>query len=100
MIQRIRKFKTKEEAVKNKNKGDRLFHDPFINEYFIVSPKKYIWKEGEFEENFIIISETLEECIKLRARNCQDCDYLPHRGSLKFCRRRTLLFNREKMEIL
>ena len=99
MSQRIRKFKTKEEAVQNKNKEDKLFHDPFINEYFIVSPKKYIWKEGEFEENFIIKPETLEECIRLRAENCQDCDYLPHRGRLKFCQRRQLLFNRERMEI-
>jgi len=94
------KFETKEEAIANKKKGDRLFYDPFINEYFIISPKKYIWKEGEFEENFIMMPETIEECIALRSGHCQNCEYLPHRhGSYKFCRRRSLLSNRERMEI-
>lgn len=98
---KITKFKTKEEAVANKNKEDRLFYDPYIDEYFIISPRKYIWKEDEFEENFIIMPETLEECINLRSGNCQDCKYVPHRmGSHKFCRRRMFLLNRERMEIL
>jgi hypothetical protein len=94
------KFKTKEEAVAKKKKGDRLFCDPHIHEYFIISPRKYIWKEGEFEENFIIMPETFEECIKLRFGNCQDCEYLPRRhGNYKSCQRRVLLSNRESMEI-
>lgn len=94
------KFKTKEEAIANKNKGDRLFHDPYIDEYFIISPRKYIWKECEFEENFIIMPETLEECIKLRSENCQDCEYIQHKlGNYKSCLRRTFLLNRERMEI-
>lgn len=94
------KFKTKEEAIANKNKEDMLFHDPYIDEYFIISPRKYIWKEGEFEENFIIMPETLEECIKLRSENCQDCEYIQRRlGNYKSCLRRTFLLNRERMEI-
>lgn len=99
MSQRIKRYKTKEEIIKNTNKGDKLFYDPFIDEYFIVSPKKYIWIEGEFEENFISLPETFEECLKLRADNCQDCEYLPLRGKTKFCLRKTLLINRGKMEI-
>jgi hypothetical protein len=94
------KFKTKEEAIANKNKGDRLFHDPFIDEYFIISPRKYIWKEGEFEDNFIIMPETFEECMKLRSDNCCDCEYVKHRlGNNKSCRRRASLVNRARMEI-
>ena len=100
MSQRIKKFRTKEEAVANKNDDDRMFYDPFINEYYTISPQKYIWKQEEFEDNFIIIPETLEECIKLRTEHCQDCDFLPHReGNPRYCRRRGLLANREKMEI-
>lgn len=96
----MKKFKTKEKAIASKNAGDRLFHDPYINEYFIISPRKYIWKEGEFEENFIIMPETLEECIKLRHENCQDCEYVPHRlGGYSTCLRRVLLSNRVNMEI-
>lgn len=95
------KFKTKEEAIANKKKEDRLFHDPYIDEYFIISPRKYIWKKGEFEDNFIIMPETLEECIKLRFGNCQDCDYLPHKmGSYKYCKRKVYLSNIENMEII
>ena len=95
------KFKTKEEAVENKNKGDRLFYDPYINEYFIISPRKYIWKEGEFEENFIIMPETFEECINLRSGSCQDCEHLPQGfGNYKSCQRRSFLVNRERMEII
>lgn len=94
------KFKTKEEAIANKNKLDRLFYDPYIYEYFTISPEKYIWKEGEFEENFIMMPETFEECAKLRYGNCQDCEYLPHRlGGYKSCRKRALLSNRASMEI-
>jgi len=96
---KITKFKTKEEAVANKNKGDRLFYDPFIQEYFIISPRKYIWKEDEFEENFIVMPETFEECMKLRSGHCQDCEYFSRRLSYKSCQRRSLLLNRERMEI-
>lgn len=96
---KITKFKTKEEVVENKNKGDRLFYDPFLNEYFIISPRKYIWKEGEFEDNFIIMPETYEECMKLRSDHCQDCKYVQHRLSHKSCQRRNLLVNRERMEV-
>ncbi len=94
---KITKFKTKEEAVQ-KMIGDRLFHDPFIDEYFIISPRKYVWKEGEFEENFIIMPETFEECNKLRSENCQDCEYVIN-GFGKSCARRVKLLNRAKMEI-
>lgn len=94
------KFKTREEAFASTKKGDRIFYDHYIDEYFIVSPRKYIWKEGEFEENFIIMPETFEECAKLRAENCQDCRYLPQRlGSPKSCRRGMSLSNRSSMEI-
>jgi|GEM_PF-5820223 hypothetical protein len=96
----MKKFKTKEEATKNKKKGDRLFYDPFIYEYFIISPRKYVWKEGEFEENFITMPETFEECVRLRSDNCQDCEYLPRRiGGRRSCQRRTMLSNRASMEI-
>ncbi len=94
----ITKFKTKEEAIASKNKGDRLFHDPFIDEYFTIKKRKYIWKEGEFEENFIIMPETLEECIKLRTEGCQDCEYVVN-GFGKSCQRKIKLLNRAKMEI-
>lgn len=97
---KITKFKTKEEAITNKNSGDRLFHDPYLDEYFIISPRKYIWKEDEFEDNFIIIPETIEECIQLRIGRCCDCEFIERRGSShKSCQRRTLLVNRERMEI-
>ena len=96
----MKTYKTREEAIANKNKEDKLFHDPYINEYFIVSPRKYIWKEGEFEENFIMMPETIEECIKLRYENCQDCEYLPHKlGGYSTCRRRVRLSNMASMEI-
>lgn len=94
------RYKTKEEAIAVKKSGDRLFCDPYTSEYFIISPRKYIWKEGEFEENFIIMPETFEECAKLRYDNCQDCAHLPHRmGTQKSCRKRSLLLNRASMEI-
>jgi hypothetical protein len=94
------KFKTKEEAIKSKNKGDRLFYDHFMDEYFIISPRKYVWKEGDFEENFIVMPKTFEECVKLRSGNCEDCAYLSNRiGSRKYCRRRALLLNRSSMEV-
>jgi|NGEPerStandDraft_9_1074522.scaffolds.fasta_scaffold07599_1 hypothetical protein len=95
------KFKTKEEAIVSKNKGDRLFYDPYIIEYFIISPRKYIWKEGEFEENFLIMPETFDECIKLRSGNCQDCEDLTQSfGNYKSCQRKKFLLNREIMEII
>lgn len=94
----MKKFKTEEDAIANKKKGDRLFYDPFINEYFIISPRKCIWKEDEFEENFIIMPETFEECMELRAGNCQDCEYVPNKLG-KYCHRKTMLLNRERMEI-
>ncbi len=97
----IMKFKTKEEAVLNKNKGDRLFYDPYIDEYFIIPlRKKHVWKEGEFEENFAMMPETFEECARFRIENCQDCEYLPNRQeNIKYCRRKKILLNRENMEI-
>ena len=97
---KITKFKTKDDAISNKNSGDRLFYDPYLGEYFTISPRKYIWKEGEFEENFIIMPETFEECNKLISDNCQDCGFLSNRnGGHKYCRRKKLLLNRESMEI-
>lgn len=96
----MEKYKTKEEAVANKKNGDRLFHDPFLDEYFIISPRKYVWKEGEFEENFMIMPETFEECMKLRAEKCGDCQYSPRRFNNKSCQRKSLLLNRERMEVL
>lgn len=99
-MHRITRFRTREEAVENKNKGDRLFQDPYLNEYFIIHPIKYIWKEGEFEENFIIMPETLEECMELRPGSCQDCEHLPDRlGNDRSCQRRGFLLRRERMEI-
>jgi len=94
-------YKTKEEAVGNKKDGDRLFHDPYINEYFIISPRKYTLKEGESEENFIIMPETFEECMKLRPGDCRNCEDSPNllRG-WKSCQRRRMLSNRASMEIL
>lgn len=97
--QKIMKFKTKEEAVTHKNEGDRLFYDPYLDEYFIIAPRKYIWKEGEFEENFMIMPETYEECMKLRTDKCQDCEYFQRRISYKSCQKRMSLLNRERMEI-
>jgi len=96
----MKKYKTKEEAIENKKSGDRLFHDPYLDEYFIISPRKHVWKEGEFEENFMILPETFEECMKLRAENCADCTYTPRRFNNKSCQRKTLLLNRERMEVL
>jgi len=97
----MKKYKTKEEATKNKNKDDRLFYDPYINEYFMISPRKYVWKEGEFEENFIVMPETFEECAQLRSGECQDCGHLPDRlGGQKSCQRRGLLLRRSSMEVL
>jgi len=94
------KFKTKEEAIANKNKGDRLFHDPFLDEYFIISPRKYIWNEDDFEDNFIIMPETFEECVKLQSEKCGDCEYITHRhGNIKSCQRKAFLLKRERMEI-
>ncbi len=98
-MHRITKFKTKKEAVANINKGDRLFYDPYLYEYFIISPREYIWKEGEFEENFMMMPETFEECMRLRPDYCRDCEYFPNRISYKSCLRKTLLLNRERMEI-
>ncbi len=96
-----KKYKTKEEAIVNKKKEDRLFHDPYLDEYFVISPRKYIWKEGEFEENFVIMPETLEECINLRSGNCQDCEYLTRKmGSHQYCKRKVYLSNIENMELL
>ncbi len=97
----IMKFKTKEEAILNKNRGDRLFYDPYIDEYFIIPPRKrHVWKEEEFEENFVIMPETFEECTRLRIENCQDCKYLPSRqGNTKYCQRKKILLNRENMEV-
>lgn len=78
-----------------------MFYDPCIDEHFIISPRKYIWKEDEFEENFIMMPETFEECLGLRSGNCQDCAHLPHRQwSYKYCRKRSFLLNMENMEIL
>lgn len=94
----MKKFKTEEDAIANKKTGDRLFYDPFINEYFIISPRKYIWKEDEFEENFIIMPETFEECLKLRTGKCQDCEYMANKFG-KYCQRKIMLLNRERMEI-
>jgi hypothetical protein len=94
------KFKTREEAFASIKKGDRLYYDCYIDEYFIVSPRKYIWKEGEFEENFLMMPETFEECSKLRSENCQYCTYLPQRlGPPRSCRRGRSLSNRSSMEI-
>ena len=100
-MNRITKFKTKEIAVANKKKEDRLFHDPYLGEYFIISPrKKPVWNEDEFEENFIFMPETFEECKSLRTGHCQDCEYLPQRmGSFKSCRRKLTLSNRGDMEV-
>lgn len=96
----IKRFKTKEDAIENKNAGDRLFYDPFLDEYFIISPRKYIWKESEFEDNFIIMPETFDECNKLQIEQCQDCKYLPHRlGNYKSCQKKAFLLKRERMEI-
>lgn len=95
------KFKTREDAIASKKKGDRLFYDSYIDDYSIVSPRKYVWKEGEFEENFMIMPETFEECAKLRADSCQDCKYLPNRmGGQRSCQRRSSLSNRYSQEIL
>lgn len=94
----MKKFKTEADAVANKKKGDRLFYDPFINEYFIISPRKYVWKEGEFEENFIIMPETFKECMELRVAKCQDCEDVTNKLG-KFCKRKAMLLNRERMEI-
>lgn len=98
---RTMRYRTKEEAMTNKNKGDRLFYDQFINEYFTISQrKKQVWKEDEFEENFIMMPETFEECMKLSAGHCHDCEHLPNRhGNFKSCLRRALLLRRENMEV-
>jgi hypothetical protein len=100
-MSRIIKYTTKEKATANKKKDDRLFYDPYLNEYFTISPrKKPVWNEDEFEENFLVMPETFEECKSLRSGNCQDCEYFPQRmGGWKSCRRRTTLSNRGGMEI-
>lgn len=99
-MNRIIKYKTKENAVANKKNDDRLFYDPYLNEYFTISPIKKAWKEDEFEDNFIMMPETFEECKSLRSGNCQDCEYLPQRlGSYRNCRRKVRLSNRAEMEI-
>jgi hypothetical protein len=99
-MSRIIKYKTKEEAVINKKNDDRLFYDPYLNEYFIIASIKKTWKEEEFEDNFIMMPETFEECKSLRSANCQDCEYLPQRfGSYRNCRRRVRLSNRAELEI-
>lgn len=82
-MNRITKFKTREKAIANKKNEDRLFHDPYLDEYFIISPrKKLVWNEEEFEENFLFMPETFEECKSLRSGKCQDCEYLPQRGEV------------------
>lgn len=100
-MKRITKFKTKEKAIANKKNEDRLFYDPYLNEYFLISPiKKLAWNEDEFEENFIFMPETFEECKSLRSENCQDCEYLPQRmGKHRFCQRKLKLSNMFNMEI-
>ena len=94
-------YKTYEEAILNKTKGDRLYYDQFLKEYFIIRPKKLVWGSESFEDNFIMMPETIEECIELRETGqCGDCEYLPHRlGSWKYCSRREMLKNRLLMEI-
>lgn len=99
-MSRLTKYKIKEKAVANKKNEDRLFYDPYLNEYFTISPLKNIWKEDEFEDNFITMPETFEECKSLRSGNCQDCEYLPQRmGNYRSCRRRVSLSNRAELEI-
>ncbi len=94
-------YKTREEAILNKIKGDRLYYDEILEEYFIIRPKKLVWSPDNFEDNFIAMPETFEECIKLRdTGQCGDCEFLPNRlGSWKYCSRREMLKNRLLMEI-